>query len=475
MKWSFRLIGLSILSISVVTGCFKPNYKRQYVDLPDSWRLQADEGSTLCNLRWWEQFNDPVLNELIWTALNNNLDLRIAISRVLEFYALLGVADSALYPSVYGNASVTRNRTSSAIPLGLPAALNRPFNIYQATLNLTWELDFWGKIRAATEAAYDDLLASIETRRAVIVTVVTSVANAYITLRGLDGQLVVARKTLKSRQDSLDLAKDRFQLGETSELEVVQAEAELEIAAIRELEFELAIPLQENLLSVLLGQNPHNILRGRSLDTFGYPPVIPAGLPSDLLARRPDIVAAEDQLMALNARVTEARTLQFPQFVLTGAYGSQSDSLRKFLTSPAQIWQYGVNVAQVIFDAGKIQYQIKVAEELRDQALSNYRQVILTAFQQVNDALAQVEWNKKLVAEHHTQVRILELYVSLATLRYLEGEVDYLNVLDAERSLFNAQLDDIQAQADNLNAVVSLYAALGGGWIDDTDAYVVDQ
>lgn len=478
LKKSFSICAFfshSVLLISLVTSCFKPNYVRQYVDVPDSWRLPSEEGSTLCNLRWWEQFNDPVLNELIWTALNNNLDLKIAISRVLEYYARLGIADAALFPSIYGNASVTRNRVSSAVPLSLPANQNHPFTIYQATVNLTWELDFWGRIRAATEAAYADLLATIENRRAVIVTVITSVANAYITLRGLDGQLEVARKTLKSRQDSLVLAKDRFQLGETSELEVVQAEAELEIAAIRELEFELAIPLQENLLSVLLGQNPHDIIRGRALDTFGFPPAIPAGIPSDLLARRPDIVEAEDQLIALNARVTEARTLQLPQFVLTGEYGSQSDSLRQFLTSPAQIWQYGVSLSQVIFDAGKIQYQIKATEELRDQALYHYRQVILTAFQQVNDALAEVEWNKKLVAEHHTQVRVLEQYVSLATLRYLEGEVDYLNVLDAERSLFNAQLSDIQAKADSLNSVVSLYSALGGGWINDVDAYVVCQ
>lgn len=465
----------SILFLSLVTGCFKPNYTRQYVDIPDSWRVPSDEGSTLCNYRWWEQFNDPILNDLIWASINNNLDLKIAMSRVLEFYARLGIADSALYPSVYGNASVTRNRTSSAIPLGFPVNQNHPFNIFQATVNLTWELDFWGRVRAATEAAYAELLESIANRRAVIITVVSSVANAYITLRGLDAQLTIAKMTLKSRQDSLVLARDRFQLGETSELEVVQAEAELEIAAIRELELELAIPLQENLLSVLLGQNPHEIIRGRPLNVFGYPPEIPAGIPSDLLTRRPDIVAAEDQLIALNARVTEVRTLQFPQFVLTGEYGSQSSSLRRFLTSPAQIWQYGVSLAQVIFDAGRIQYQIKAVEELRDQALHNYRQVILTAFQQVDDALAQVEWTKKIVAEHHHQVRVLEQYVNLATLRYLEGEVDYLNVLDSERSLFNAQLSDIQSQADSFNAVVSLYSALGGGWIDDIDAYITCQ
>jgi multidrug efflux system outer membrane protein len=216
-------------------------------------------------------------------------------------------------------------------------------------------------------------------------------------------------------------------------------------------------------------------VRGDALQNFGYPPTIPAGIPSELLTRRPDIAEAEDQLIALNARVTQARALFFPQISLTGSYGSQSDALATFLTAPAQIWQYGVSAVQMIFDAGKLQYQLEAVAEMRDQALFNYRQVILTALQQVNDALVQIEMNNKLVAEHKTQVKVLELYVSLATLRYLEGEVDYLNVLDAQRSLFDAQLNYIQAQADNLNAVVSLYSALGGGWVDDADAFAITR
>lgn len=459
----------------ILSGCFRPHYIQQYVDVPQNWRLETDEGSTLCNLRWWEQFNDPVLNELIWKGLKNNQDLKLAISRVFEYYALLGVADAALYPAVYGNVGVTRNRLSSATPLGLPEATNKPFNNYQATLNLSWELDFWGRVRSASEAAYADLLSQVEARRGVVITVVSSIANAYITLRGLDAQLEVSKKTLKSREDSLFLAKERFNLGETSELEVVQAEAELEIAAIRKLDIELAIPQQENLLSVLLGENPHDIIRGSSIESLGYPKTIPAGIPSDLLIRRPDIVRAEDQLIALNARVSEARALLFPQFSLTGTYGSQSSMLKNFLTSPAQIWQYGVNVMQVIFDAGKILYQIQAVEHARDEALYNYRQVILTAFQQVNDALVQIQMYNKLVEEHRKQVKVLKYYVELATLRYLEGEVDYLNVLDAERSLFDAELSFIQSQANNFNSVVLLYSALGGGWVYDADAYAISN
>lgn len=474
-KRKARWLAGTLACFCLLTGCFRPHYVRQYVDVPCSWRLPTDESSTLCNMRWWEQFDDPVLNELILKGLENNQDLKIAIHRVFEYYAILGIVDAALYPALYGNVNVSRNRVSGATPLGLPEVTNKPFNNYQATLNLSWELDFWGRVRSASDAAYADLLSKIEARRGIVITVVSSIANAYVTLRGLDAQLEVATKTLKSRQDSLELAKDRFHLGETSELEVVQAEAELEIAAIRKLDFEMAIPLQENLISVLMGENPHDILRGRSIEKLGYPPSIPAGLPSDLISRRPDIMEAEDQLIAVNARVSEAKALLFPQFSLTGEYGSQSSKLANFLTSPAQIWQYGVNVVQTIFDAGRTLYQIQATEEAREEALYNYRQVILTAFQQVNDALVQTKMNQKLVAEHANQVKVLVYYVELATLRYLEGEVDYLNVLDAERSLFDAQLSLIEAQMNNFNSVISLYSALGGGWVYEADSYAISE
>lgn len=467
-------LGSCLLTATLVTGCIKPDYHAQYVDVPESWRLPADEASTLCNFRWWEQFNDPVLNELVWKSLQNNLDLKIAISRVIEYYARLGITDADLYPSVYGNANYYRTEFSIAFPQVLPDS-KRIFNVYEATLNLNWELDFWGRIRSASEASYAELLSQMQARRAVVLTVVSSVANAYITLRGLDGQLEVSKLTLKSRQNSLELAKDRFQLGETSELEVAQAEAELEIAAIRLLEFERAIPIQENLLSVLIGENPHDIIRGRAINDFSYPPTIPAGIPSDLLIRRPDIVQAEDQLISVNARVAEARALFFPQINLTGIYGSESVLLSTFLKSPAQTWTYGISAVQTIFDAGRIWYQVEAVKALRDEALYHYRQTILTAFKEVDNALVNYRMYQKLVAEHITQVKVLQLYVHLATLRYQEGEVDYLNVLDAERSLFSAQLNLVQAQADNFNAVVELYSALGGGWVDDADAYALSN
>lgn len=453
----------------LLMSCFRPHYQPQYVDIPVEWRLSANEGSTLCNFRWWEQFNDPILNNLILVALRNNQDLKIAINRVFEFYNKLGVVNAALYPTLNGNASYQRVESSIAVPFGLFPGFQRINNDYQAFFSLNWELDFWGRLASASQAAYAELLGTIEARRSVVLTVVAGVADAYIDLRNLDSQLEVSKKTQASREESLKLAVSRFELGETSELEVKQAEAELEIAVIRVIEFEKAIPIQENQLSVLLGENPHAIIRGIPIESFQYPAVIPAGIPSDVLSRRPDILQAEDQLIAANARVTEARALFFPQISLTGMYGSQSIDLKRFLTAPSEMWQYGFNAVQTIFDAGRTLFLVEGTKAVREEALANYRQVILNAFLEVNNALVATQKNQELLREHQKQVQILLEYLHLAQLRYFEGEVDYLNVLDAERLLFDAQLALVQTYADNYSSVVELYKSLGGGWISDAD------
>ncbi|WP_079989496.1 efflux transporter outer membrane subunit [Candidatus Protochlamydia phocaeensis] len=479
MRKSICLLSL-FLSL---TACFRPTYDPPCISVPQSWRLNTDEGSTLCNMRWWEQFNDPILNQYIIVALQGNQNLQVAIARVREYYARLGIADSFLLPTINGNASFTRSKISlasanlfpgttaanGAAAPALPTGFKRIFNDYQLFLSLNWELDFWGRLQSLSAASYAELLAQVEARRAVVMMVTTAVANAYITLRQLDAQLAVSQKTLESRLESLKLAQYRFEMGETSEIEVKQAEAEVEIAAIRVIEFQRDIPQQENLLSILLGENPHYIERGSSLDALQYPPTIPAGLPSDLLTRRPDIIQAEDNLIAANARVFAAEALYFPQINLTGTYGSESEKLHRLLTSPAEMWQYGLNLIEPLFDAGRTYFQVEEAEAVRAEALFNYRQVVLTAFREVNDALIAYRKDRELVHEHQRQVKVLADYLHLAQLRYAEGEVDYLNVLDAERSLFDAQLQLVQAQADSFIAIVQLYNALGGGWVTDAD------
>lgn len=475
----------------LLTSCFRPHYIRQPLDIPQEWRLDTNEGSTLSNLNWWKQFQDPVLNRLIITALKNNEDLQVAMYRVREFLAQLGIVSADLYPGITGNASYMRLKFSSDRPHSADRLSESkhnkskratkllrefpPVNEYKAFLNLNWALDFWSRYYSASEAAYEEYLGTIQARRSVVITVVTSVAMTYINLRNLDAQLKISKQTLESRYESLKLAQDRFELGETSSLEVIQAQAEIEIAALRVIEFERAIPIAEDQLSVLLGENPQWIERGSSIQEFQYPVTIPAGLPSDLLTRRPDIVKAEDTLKAANARVTEARALLFPQFNLTAMYGSESFQLKTFLTSPAEMWEYGVSAVQTIFDAGRIFYGIEEASAIREEALANYRQTILIAFQEVNDALIQVRKNRELVTEHQVQVKILKEYLRLATLRYNEGEVDYLNVLDAERTLFTAQLNLAQSEADSFTAIVKLYGALGGGWVDETDAIAISN
>lgn len=462
-----------LLCLMTVNSCIRPHYIEQPLDIPEKWHMSAEEGNTLCNVNWWMQFDDPVLDALIQQALANNQDLKVAISRVFEFYARLGATNSALYPTIEANAQATRQEVSVALPVAFTPGLPRTFNDFQGFFTFNWELDVWGRLYNATYAAYADLLTQIETRRAVVLKVVSSVANAYITLRQLDLQLTVSRQTLKSRLESLQLAKDRFNLGETSELEVKQAESEVEIAAIRVIEFERDIPLQENLLSVLVGENPHSILRGRSLETFPFPSSIPAGIPSNILQRRPDVMAAEDRMIASNARVAEARTFYFPQISLTGMLGSESADLKRLLTAPAEMWSYGLSLAAPIFNAGKTYYQIKQTLALRDQALYSYRQTVLNAFREVEDALVAYKKNRELAKESEKQVKVLKEYLHLAVLRYNEGETDYLNVLDAERQLFNAELSLVQAQSDSFLAVVDLYSALGGGWIDAADTEAI--
>ncbi len=466
--------------------------------MPEQWRVQSDETSTVTNVRWWKQLNDPILDELIAEALSSNYDLRIATARIAQYQAQLGIVSSQLYPQIYAQGTAARTRASQTLAPdfaldqidkgdkgaasysygGNGAALPLPnlgqlfpifSNDYRTVITAAYEVDLWGKIRSATKASYAELLGQVDARRTVILTVVSSVASSYILLRQYDRQLLVSRQTLRSRQESYDLANIRFQEGLTSELEVTQALAELDQAALQVIEFETRIPQEENLLSILIGHPPHAIERGRPVDGWTLPLEVPAGLPAEILMQRPDILQAEEQLKAANFRIGEARALYFPDFTLTGFYGCESAELHRLFTDPSRTWQWMANVLQPIFTGWRISSTVDLTEAVKREAVNNYLQTILTALKEVNDALIAHKNSEKALAVATKLEKDLVLYLHLATLQYQNGLVDYLNVLDAERRLFDAQLNLAKNQADVFITLVDIYKTLGGGWVIDAE------
>lgn len=461
-------------------------YKRPYSEVPDQWRVESDESSTTANVRWWQQLQDPILDELIEEALDNNQDLFVATARIAEFRARLGIVRSELFPQVAAEALFSRQRTSQNLPGEAPTstsssagALGALFpafdfipplsNNYQVFLNAAYELDLFGRLQSATDAAAADLLGQVEARRTVILTVVSSVAAAYIQLRQYDRQLTVSIQTVISRKESYHLAKLRFEEGLTSELEVKQAASELDEAVLQVIQFQTLIPQQENLISILVGHPPKAIERGLAVDEWQLPPEIPIGLPADLLDQRPDLLQAEQQIVAANARIGEARALYFPDITLTGYYGYQSDELHNLFANPSRAWQWAANLLQPIFTGGRITSTVDLTKAVKREAFYTYQQTILTALREVNDALIGHQNAKRALTAQYKRVHDLQDYLHLARLQYDNGLVDYLNVLDAERKLFTAQLDLAQSQALVFLTLVNLYKALGGGWVIDAE------
>lgn len=476
----FKKILTFILIFSLQACTLHRSYHRPTINIPFSWRLVDNEISTEANLRWWEAFNDPVLNCYIVEALYYNWDLKFAIARVLEYYEQLRIVRADLFPAITGSGQIYRNEISVAGNqfLGVSAAdpsfgslnsVSRINNFYALALNASYELDVWGRIRSATEAALADYFAQIENRRTVVLSLVSSVASAYFLLRQYDKQLAIANQTLASRIKSYELAVVRFEEGLTSELEVKQSAAEVETARTQVKEFEISVPQQENLLSILLGRNPQSLERGLTLDEFAMPPSIPEGLPSDILEQRPDIRKAEQAMIAANARIGEARALLFPQISLTANFGTESLLLKDLFTGPARTWQYGASFLQTIFDASKTLARVDQTKVFLYEAYTQYYSAIQNAFREVDDALIAHQKLIELVEVQKQRVKVLKEYLALATLQYQNGQTDYLNVLDAERSLFDAQLEYAQAQSDSFISVVNMYKALGGGWVLDAD------
>jgi len=449
------------------TGCaVGPNYKRPSADVPGVYRgatpqeaAQPAAAQSFGDQKWWEVFQDKQLQDLIHTALQQNYDVRIAATRILEARAQLGITRADQLPTINGDVlAVNENNPQTKLFREYDTSAN------QLDLSLAWDLDFWGKYRRATEAARANLLATEWAHEAVVSTLVSDVATAYFQLRSLDLQLEISRRTLALRQDSLRLTQTLANGGATSMLDVRQAEQLVDTAAETIPDLERRIEQQENFLSTLLGNNPGAIARGAKLTEQPHMPEIPAGLPSSLIERRPDIREAEAQLIAANAQIGVAKSAYFPQISLTATGGSQSSALTSLFTGPAGLWSFGGSLVQPIFAGGRIRSGVKISEARQQEALLTYRQTIQQAFRGVSDGLVEYHKDREF-REYQEQLALsAQDAAQLSETRYRGGAASYLEVLTNETNDFAAELGLAQAQLNELVGLVLIYRNLGGGW-----------
>ena len=460
-----RLSALLLMALALAGCMVGPDYRRPTVEAPPAWRLTDTEAQETITTAWWRQFDDPVLNDLIATAVRENKDLMIATARVDQFAAQYGVVRADLFPQVGAGALFGQQAVSNTDGMYRYPVMGSP---QQAVLNASWELDIWGRIRRASESARADLLASEEGRRGVVLSLVSSVAVSYVNLRDLDKQLEISRRTAESRRGAYELLKLRFEAGIINEMELAQSRSEYEQALATIPQLEKGIAFQENGLNLLLGRNPGPIPRGKSIDDLKLP-AVPRGLPSDLLTRRPDILQAEQNLVAANAQIGVAKAAYFPAISLTGVLGTASSEFTDLFRGPSRIWSYSAPVTAPIFTAGRIASQVKVTEALQQQALIRYQQSIQTAFREVNDALTDQDRTRLQLAAQRQRVESLRTYADLARLRFDNGYSSYIEVLDAERSLFEVELAYVQSQGTLFQALINLYKAMGGGWVGEAE------
>ena len=456
------LIGVAVLGSGCTVG---PNYKKPAVNVPGTYRgLAAEEtgktdSASLGDQKWWDVFQDQQLQSLIRTALQQNYDVRIAGARILQAQAQLGITRADQFPSVSAGAGISDQR--SARSKFFPAFEG---STGQVNVSAAWDLDFWGKFRRATEAARANLLASESARQEVILTLVANVSGAYFQLRALDLELEISKRTLASRQESLRLTRILAEGGSTSMLDVRQAEQLVFTAAAEIPALEQQIEQQENLISILLGRNPDAVVRGQALTEQTRPPAVPAGLPSSLLERRPDIRAAEQQLIAANAQIGVAKAAYFPQISLSGNAGFQSAALTNLFSGPSGTWDFGASLAQPIFTAGRLRSNVRFAEAQQQATLLFYEQTIQGAFRSVSDALIAYRKTREFRAQEELLFQSAQDAARLSHMRYTGGVTGYLEVLTNETNAFSAELGLVQAQLNELLALVQLYQALGGGW-----------
>jgi multidrug efflux system outer membrane protein len=468
MRAQWLIAVLALVSAGCVVG---PNYQKPLISTPATFRapqpLPREQAESLADMKWFEVFKDDRLQELIRTALAHNYDLRDAVARVEVAQASLGITRSEQFPTFEKSSSLAVNRLSRDGATPIPAAVlpsqNRTFG--SATLQLlSFEIDIWGRLRRATEAARANLLSAEDTRKAVVTTLVSDVATSYLTLQELDYELEISQRTLQTRQDSLALVRQRQIGGVATRLDLRQAEQLVFTAAETIPAIQQEIERRENQINLLLGDNPGGVARGRSLTDQDLPPEIPPGMPSALLQRRPDILAAEQDLIAANAEIGVARAAYFPQVSLSGFLGGASTQLSSLFSGTSGIWDLTPQVTQPIFTAGRIKSRVQLAQAQREHALIQYERVIQTSFTEVSDALVAHQRLRESREKQESLVSALEDRLRLAYQRYRGGVDTQLNALDADRDLFQAQLTLAQLRLQEMLSVVQLYKALGGGW-----------
>lgn len=454
-----------VLTVLLMTGCaVGPKYHRPQASVPDGYRGLAPDSAqqtaaSLGDEKWWTVYQDQELQSLIREALTNNYDVRIAAARVLQAHALLGITRADQFPVITGGAAANNTRQSQT-----PITPESEFSTNALNLSMAWELDFWGKFRKATEAARASLLASEWGQKAVISSLISQVASAYFQLLELDAEMEISQSTLASRKESLRLVNIRAQGGTTSLMDVRQSEQLVYGAAANIVDLDRRIEQEENFISILIGRNPGPVKRGKSLVQNIILPDVPAGLPSSLLERRPDIQEAEQQLIAANAQVGVAKAAYFPQITLTATAGYQSTALTDLFTNPAGFWNFGGQLLQPIFEGGRIRSNVKLTEAQKEELVFVYQQSIEEAFREVADSLIAYRKNQEFREQQALLSAAAEDATRLANVRYRGGVTSYLEVLDSDTRFFDAQIALSQAELNERLALVQLYLALGGGW-----------
>ncbi len=463
MKKTFWVL---LLAAQLSACSMAPDYVRPDVNVPSQWTQTAATETAAIAADWWTLFGDPVLNDLVAASLSENRDLKIAVSRIEQAQAQLGTTRAQQMPQVTGNMTEQRSlRSGETLP---KIQGDRHAEDYKATLGVSYEIDLWGRLSDASNAAREKVLASEYNRQALRLSLESQVVSGYFHLRALDRQLEISRDNLTAQQETLRLTQRRFEGGLASGYDFAQAQAQTEQTRTTLPELQRQIALQENALSILLGRNPGPIARGLSIDELAHGVTPPAGLPSDLLTRRPDVLAAEAQLRAANASIGAARAAFFPKISLTGAIGYESNDLHVFGDPTSSLWSLAKGLTQPIFMGGALTSQLKAAEGSQHEMVATYQKTVQTAFREAEDGFVNLRLTGEQEAGKRQRANALAEAQRIANLRYQEGLTSFMDVLDAQRNQSQAELDVVTLQNQQLAASVSLFVALGGGWEAET-------